>query len=110
MDLTFENLPKAISQLSNEIVLLRQLICQNEAKPVNSEQEMLNVIEAASILRLHPTTVSQKLKKGELPGQKKGKIWYIFKNDLFNYLRQSEHKSFDELAIHADDFLAKKIK
>jgi hypothetical protein len=110
MDITFENLPKAIKQIHNELLLLRQLLSVNVSETVNNEYETLNVVETANILRLHPTTVSQKLKRGELPGQKKGKKWFVFKKDLFDYLRQSECKSYVELVIEADEFLSKKKK
>jgi excisionase family DNA binding protein len=108
MDITFENLPKAVSKIHNELVLLKELISQNKLEPIVAEREFINVTEAAKILRLHPTTVSQKLKNGLLPGQKKGKLWYIYRNQLMAYLRQSDNMSLEDFAIDADDFLKKK--
>ena len=110
MEITFENLPKAITLILYELTQLRELISQNKIEPIASEKEMLNVAEVANILRLHPTTVSQKLKNGLLPGQKKGKIWYIFANELTDYLMKSDLKSQKELNLEADNFLVKKKK
>ncbi len=107
MDITFENLPLAVSRLSEEIRLLRQMISENTVNKPNPKREILNVPEVAKILRLHPTTVSQKLKRGEIPGKKKGKIWYIVANELSDYLIKSDTKSQKEIGVEVDDFLAK---
>ena len=47
----------------------------------------LGITEAAAFLRLHPTTLTQKAKCGEIPGAKPGKEWLFLEEDLVAYVR-----------------------
>ncbi|MEO8717901.1 MAG: helix-turn-helix domain-containing protein [Burkholderiales bacterium] len=47
----------------------------------------LNVREAAELLNLHPVTVQERARAGEIPGAKPGKAWVFIEEDLVGYLR-----------------------
>jgi excisionase family DNA binding protein len=51
--------------------------------------EFLTVKEAATLLRLHPTTVHRHLNAGILPGNRIGQKWRIRRTDLDEQLRSS---------------------
>ncbi len=52
----------------------------------------LTLKAAAAFLHIHPETLRQKLKSGEIPGAKPGRRWVIMESDLEQYLR-SLHNS-----------------
>jgi excisionase family DNA binding protein len=43
--------------------------------------------QAADYLKLHPVTLSEKARTGEIPGAKLGKRWVFLEIDLIEYLR-----------------------
>ena len=47
----------------------------------------LKLIEAAHFLNLHPQTLRQKAKRGEIPAAKPGRAWCFLQEDLAGYLR-----------------------
>lgn len=47
---------------------------------------ILTVVEAAAALQLHPDTVRERLRKGELPGRRVGRSWRITEESLLRYL------------------------
>jgi excisionase family DNA binding protein len=47
----------------------------------------LTLREAAQLLNLHPVTVQERARAGEIPGAKPGKSWVFIEEDLVSYLR-----------------------
>ena len=47
----------------------------------------LNLQQAAEFLQLHPQTLRQKARAGEIPGARPGKSWCFLEDDLVEYLR-----------------------
>ena len=47
----------------------------------------LNLSEAAEFLKIHPVTLGDKVRSGEIPGAKIGKAWVFVDIDLINYIR-----------------------
>jgi hypothetical protein len=47
----------------------------------------LNLQQAADFLKIHPVTLGQKARAGEIPGAKIGKAWVFVEIDLTDYIR-----------------------
>lgn len=47
----------------------------------------LDLHKAAELLKIHPVTLQQKAKSGEIPGAKIGKCWVFIDLDLIEYIR-----------------------
>jgi excisionase family DNA binding protein len=47
----------------------------------------LDLGQAANLLKLHPQTVLQRARAGEIPAAKPGKRWVFIEEDLLNWLR-----------------------
>jgi len=47
----------------------------------------LTLNEAATLLKMHPQTVLQRARSGELPAAKPGKCWVFIEEDLINWIR-----------------------
>ncbi len=47
----------------------------------------LDLHKAADFLKIHPVTLQQKAKSGEIPGAKIGKCWVFIDLDLIEYIR-----------------------
>jgi excisionase family DNA binding protein len=58
--------------------------------PVIEFEPLLDSIEAASLLRMHPKTLKKKARLGEIPGRHVGKYWRFRVSDLNDWLWHQE--------------------
>jgi excisionase family DNA binding protein len=49
--------------------------------------EILTVKEIAEILRVHPTTIYNIIKRGDLPAIKVGNSYRVYKSDFVEYIK-----------------------
>lgn len=66
---------------------------------MNSIIETLTTQEAAEILHMHPTSLTRKAKKGEVPARKVGKRWIFVKEHLIEWLKNDYRISADSQAV-----------
>ena len=109
--LTFDLLPKAVTELTNEIGELKRLLIQNQDQARTEEPERLfTVEEAAEFLKLTVPTIYSKVSKGELPVMKRSKRLYFSSTELMEYLKRGRRKSNAEIEQEAAAYLSKKEK
>ena len=61
--------------------------------PVIEFEPLLDAIEAAALLRMHPNTLRLKARLGEIPGRHIGKYWRFRTSDLNDWVRRQERSS-----------------
>jgi excisionase family DNA binding protein len=49
--------------------------------------DTLTLQEAAALLKIHPVTLQDKARAGEIPGAKVGRAWVFIKADLLEHIR-----------------------
>ena len=54
--------------------------------PVIEFEPLLDAIEAAALLRMHPKTLKKKARLGEIPGRHIGKFWRFRVSDLNDWV------------------------
>lgn len=52
------------------------------------QEELLTLESAAELLKVSVNTVERELREGGLKGFKRLKKWYLFKSDVFAYVRE----------------------
>ena len=111
MNLTLENLPNLVMQLSNEIGELKNLLLKNQ---VNEKAEIperfLNIQEAAKVLNLTKATLYTKVSKNEVPHFKQGNRLYFSNIELIEYLKQGKRNTFAEAEAIATLYLSNNKK
>jgi len=58
--------------------------------PLIEFEPLLDAIEAAALLRMHPTTLKKKARLGEIPGRHIGKYWRFRVSDLNDWVWRQE--------------------
>ena len=107
--LTFENLPKAVTNLANEVSeIKRLLLSKSNEQPTEAPDQLLTVHEAAEFLSLAVPTVYTMVSRGELPVMKRSKRCYFSKFDLMNYLKAGRRKTHAEIDSEAEAYIKKK--
>lgn len=105
--LSFDDLPKAVCHLSEEIREIKLMLAQHiEPQLPLQQDQILTVEEAAAFLRLSVPTVRSKTSRGELPFMKKGNRVYLSMSDLMDYLKSGKRKSNAEIQTEAESYLS----
>ena len=110
-NLTFDQLPKAVTMLTKEVSELKRLLIEKQEQP-NTEQpeQLLTVQEAAQFLNLTVPTIYSKVSKGELPVMKRSKRLYFSSTELMEYLKEGRKKSNAEIEQEAEAYLSNNRK
>jgi len=109
-NLTFENLPTAIHNLTQKVIGIEQLLKKQAEAPATETNELLNVSEAANFLSLAVPTVYSMVSRGELPYMKKTKRIYFSKTELMEYLKAGRKHTNKEIQANAEQYLIDKRK
>ena len=104
--LTFDQLPKAVTMLTNEISELKTLLLEKrEQQQTETSEKFLNIQEAAKFLNLTVPTIYSKVSKRELPCMKRGKRLYFSSTELIEYIKEGRKKSNIEIEQEAEAYL-----
>lgn len=107
--LTFENLPKAVTNLANEVSeIKRLLLSKSNEQPTEAPDQLLTVHEAAEFLSLAVPTVYTMVSRGELPVMKRSKRLYFSRIELMDYLKAGRKKTLAETASEANQYISNK--
>ena len=107
--LTFENLPKAVTNLANEVSeIKRLLLSKSNEQATEAPDQLLTVHEAAEFLSLAVPTIYSKVSKSEFPVMKRSKRLYFSRIELTEYLKAGRKKTLTEMATEADVYLKNK--
>ena len=108
MELTFETLPKAVSELQETVNNIQKLLLEKSSLNTVETEDLLTVKDTAKFLSLSVPTIYGLIHKGELPVMKRSKRCYFSKLELINYLKQGRKKTVAETASEVDTYLKKK--
>lgn len=104
VNLTFDQLPEAVSILTKKVSELTRLITEKQQTTENPER-LLTVQETADFLSLSVPTIYSKVSRGELPVMKRGKRLYFSSTELLEYLKDGRKKTNAEIEAEAHTYL-----
>lgn len=108
-DLTFDQLPTAVNQLSQRLENIERLLTQkNEQHQAKQTEQLLTIHEAAKFLNLAVPTLYSKVSKRELPVMKRSKRLYFSNIELMQYLKHGRKKSNSDIEEEAMEYLKKR--
>lgn len=107
-NITFDQLPSAVSHLSKKLENIERLLREKYAQPIEQSDQLLTVQEAAEFLSLTVPTIYSKVSKGELPVMKRSKRLYFSSSELLEYIKAGRKKTNLEIEAEADTYLKKK--
>lgn len=105
-DLSFDDLPKAVSLINEKLDSLQQMLAHSIEPPQSTNHnQLLSVPEAAALLRLTVPTIYSKVSRGELPAMKQGNRLYFSLSELIEYLKSGRKRSIAELTAEAEAYI-----
>jgi excisionase family DNA binding protein len=106
-NLTFENLPHAVSQLQSKLNNIEQILL-NQEKVLPHEDQILNIQQAAVLLKLSVPTIYGLVHRCAIPVSKQSKRLYFSRDELITWIKQGRKKTTKEISEDADAFIAKR--
>lgn len=110
MDFTFEQLPRAISQLYTKLDSIEKLILAKSGPTQDQADQLLTIEEAAAFAHLSKATLYGLVSRSEVPCMKKGKRLYFSKLELTQWIKSGRKKTATEIAAEVLAFGNRKGK
>ncbi|MEZ4804603.1 MAG: helix-turn-helix domain-containing protein [Bacteroidia bacterium] len=88
MELTFEQLPLAIRDLTSKVERIESLLL-NRSTSDNDTDQLICIKETAKYLKLSVPTIYRKVSRGEIPYCKKSNRLYFSKSELIDWIKTS---------------------
>lgn len=110
-NLSFDQLPSAVSQLSSKLDRIEKLLLSKTSLEPD-QNELLTIDEAAKFLNLAKQSIYGKVSRNEIPVLKPAgtKRLYFSKTDLLAYLKAGRIRTRDEIKANAGQCLLNKSK
>lgn len=110
-NLSFDQLPNAVTKLTKEISDLKSLLIEKHKQaPIKEPEQLLTIQQASEFLSLSVPTIYSKVSKNELPYMKRSKRLYFSRTELLNYLKEGRKKSTAEIEQEAEAYLSNNKK
>src|ERR1044072_2525173 len=104
MQVTFNNLPEAVTQLCNEVSEIKRLLLQTTREQEPEADQLLTIKQAAEFLNLSVPTLYGYVHRSEIPVSKKSKRLYFSKQELTEWVKSGRKKTVAEIAAEADNY------
>ena len=107
---SFDDLPMAVSQLTDKVNSIYSMLARHSMpqESPQTEDKLLSVREASTLLRLTVPTIYSKVSRGELPCMKQGNRLYFSLAEITAHLRSGKKRSAAELTAQAEEFCNRK--
>jgi len=105
MEITFENLPQAVTQLFDKLDNIERLILSHNNTPLPEEDKLLTIRETAEMLHLTVPTIYGLVQRAEIPVSKRGKRLYFSKQELVAWILAGRKKTTAEIEAETDRFI-----
>lgn len=107
MEISFDKLPQAVSEIYEKLVSIERLILQSKSEVVETD-ELFNIQQAAEFLNLRVPTIYSLVSKSAIPNSKKGKRLYFSKLELLDWIKTGRNKTHEELDREAEQMTKRK--
>jgi excisionase family DNA binding protein len=110
MDLSFEMLPKAVTDLLTKVGNIERLLTEKTVNQQPDTDQILDIDEAAVFLKLSKASIYGLVSRAEIPVNKKGKRLYFSRKELTDWVKLGRKKTQTELAADAQTYISKHNK
>ena len=96
-EISFENLPKAVAYLVNEVAEIKSLVAKGQTSVVPQKRVPIGIDEACRIIGKAKPTIYTLVRKRLLPCCKNGKKLYFFEDELLEWISKGKKKTLLEI-------------
>ena len=107
MEITFDQLPRAVCQLQDKLDNIERLLLSRSEVPQPEADKLFTIKEAAEFLHLTVPTVYLLVQRAEIPVCKRGKRLYFSKIEITGWIMAGRKKTVSETDEKIDNYLTK---
>lgn len=107
-NLQFNDLPNAVTQLSQEIKEIKQILLNRSNENTVEQDQIFTVKQAANFLKLTVPTLYGYVQRSEIPVSKKSKRLYFSRIELEQWIKSGRKKTMQEIESEANTFIKRK--
>ncbi|AZI56108.1 DNA-binding protein [Epilithonimonas vandammei] len=100
-EINFENLPKAVAHLANEIAEIKSIVEQKQVSTVPTKKIPIDISEACKIIGKAKPTIYTLVRERKIPCYKNGKKLYFFEEELLDWISKGKKKTIQEIEAEA---------
>lgn len=100
-EISFENLPKAVAHLVNEVAEIKLLVENGQTPAVPQKRVPIGIDDCCQIIGKAKPTVYALVRKRLLPCYKNGKKLYFFEDELLEWIALGKKKTLLEIESEA---------
>lgn len=104
MELTFEQLPKAVVTIIESLERIENLLSSKSKVGLVSDR-LMTVKDAAEYLSITSSAIYKLTHTNKIPFNKKGKRVYFLKSDILEWVKSGKIKTSDEIAVEAEKYI-----
>ena len=101
-EISFENLPKAVAHLVNEVAAIKLLVEKGQISIAPQKHIPLGIEEASRTIGKAKPTIYALVRKRLLPCYKNGKKLYFFEDELMEWIAQGKKKTLLEIEAEVE--------
>jgi excisionase family DNA binding protein len=109
-EISFENLPKAVAHLVNEVEKLKLLVEKGQTSILPQKRIPIGIEEACRVIGKAKPTIYALVRKRMLPCYKNGKKLYFFEDELLKWITSGKKKTLKEIENEAEIEFKKRSK
>lgn len=108
-EITFEQIPKAITQLFQKLEVIERLLNSQNSQPAAQQEQWFDITQLCEYLPDKPVkpTVYGWVHKKVIPNHRRGKKLYFLKSEIDEWLRAGRNKTISETAQEATKYINK---
>lgn len=103
--ISFEQLPQAVTQLYNKLEDIERLLLEKNIEHQPDQDQLLTIQQAGELLNLSVPTLYGYVQRSAIPVSKKGKRLYFSKQDLMEWIKTGKKKTLAETGSEANAYM-----
>lgn len=109
-EISFENLPKAVAHLVNELAEIKSLVAKSQTTIATTQKYPIDIEEASQIIGKAKPTIYSLVRRRMIPCYKSGKKLYFFEDELLEWIAKGKKKTLQEIEEEAQSEFKKRSK
>jgi excisionase family DNA binding protein len=110
MKTTFDDLPNEVAKIHEKLDKMYQLLLAKENYKDESNEQFLNINQAATMLTLAVNTIYSKVHNRQIPYFKQGKRLYFSRSELIKWIASTRQFTTPEIQDSCEDLFISKHK
>ncbi|RKR08197.1 excisionase family DNA binding protein [Flavobacterium sp. 90] len=107
-NITFEDLPKAVSFVAKEIAEIKSLIQNVQIYESKEKSIPIDIKEASRLIGKAKSTIYALVRQRKIPCYKYGKKLYFFEEELLEWISRGKKKTIEEIESDAMKYIHNK--